>query len=145
MISSHRLSPMPIFLRLKRDDLTTIKSKKLLVSGNGATLWFSCNFRMIINFSNLHLPVIRTVNTNEEHSESENDIEVVDEDIADPIDTIETGEKANKEETLTSARIAFILFVLVVCILCVHYLIAKKLHHVPESVSVVFIGKFILS
>ena len=79
------------------------------------------------------------------HSESENDIEVVDEDIADPIDTIETGEKANKEETLTSARIAFILFVLVVCILCVHYLIAKKLHHVPESVSVVFIGKFILN
>ena len=59
----------------------------------------------------------------------------------DPIDTIETGEKANQEESLTSARIAFILFVLVVCILCVHYLIAKKLHHVPESVSVVFIGK----
>ena len=37
---------------------------------------------------------------------------------------------------------AFILFVLAICILCVHYLIAKKLHHVPESVSVVFIGKF---
>ena len=36
---------------------------------------------------------------------------------------------------------AFILFVLAICILCVHYLIAKKLHHVPESVSVVFIGK----
>ena len=69
---------------------------------------------------------------------------MVDEDTADPIDTIETGEKANKEETLTSARIAFILFVLVVCILCVHYLIAKKLHHVPESVSVVFIGEFYL-
>ena len=27
--------------------------------------------------------------------------------------------------------------------MCVHYLIAKKLHHVPESVSVVFIGKCI--
>ena len=32
---------------------------------------------------------------------------------------------------------------MVVCILCVHYLIAKKLHHVPESVSVVFIGAII--
>ena len=68
---------------------------------------------------------------------------MVDEDSADPIDTMKTGEKANQEETLTSARIAFILFVLVVCILCVHYLIAKKLHHVPESVSVVFIGAII--
>jgi len=74
---------------------------------------------------------------------SEDDIVVVDEDSADPIDTMKTGEKANQEETLTSARIAFILFVLVVCILCVHYLIAKKLHHVPESVSVVFIGAII--
>merc|ERR1712131_180891 len=50
---------------------------------------------------------------------------------------------SNEAETLTSARIAFILFVLAICILCVHYLIAKKLHHVPESVSVVFIGAIV--
>jgi len=76
--------------------------------------------------------------------ESEDDIVVDDGDaVDDPIDAIETGETANQEESLTSARIAFILFVLVVCILCVHYLIAKKLHHVPESVSVVFIGAII--
>merc|ERR1711990_721972 len=63
--------------------------------------------------------------------------------IQDPIGEMATGDEANEAETLTSARIAFILFVLAICILCVHYLIAKKLHHVPESVSVVFIGAIV--
>merc|ERR1712235_80025 len=63
--------------------------------------------------------------------------------IQDPIEEMATGDEANEAETLTSARIAFILFVLAICILCVHYLIAKKLHHVPESVSVVFIGAIV--
>ena len=54
-----------------------------------------------------------------------------------------TGEEANREETLTSAKLAFIIVVLSFCILLVHYLIAKKLHHVPESVSVVFFGAVI--
>jgi len=38
---------------------------------------------------------------------------------------------------------AFMLIVLSFCILLVHYLIAKNLHHVPESVSVVFFGAII--
>jgi len=61
----------------------------------------------------------------------------------DPIEEMSTGEEANREETLTSAKLAFILIVLSFCILLVHYLIAKKLHHVPESVSVVFFGAVI--
>jgi solute carrier family 9 (sodium/hydrogen exchanger), member 8 len=53
------------------------------------------------------------------------------------------GEQAAEEDVYTSARIAFIILVLGICILLVHYIILKKLHHVPESVSVVFLGAVI--
>ena len=53
------------------------------------------------------------------------------EEEVDPIAEMSTGEVAEKEETLTSAKLSFIIFVLSICILLVHFLIAKKLHHVP--------------
>ena len=63
--------------------------------------------------------------------------------IPDPLQEIPVGEQAAEEDVYTSARIAFIILVLGICILLVHYIILKKLHHVPESVSVVFLGAVI--
>ncbi|CBY24280.1 unnamed protein product [Oikopleura dioica] len=63
--------------------------------------------------------------------------------LPDPLQEISVGEQAAEEDVYTSARIAFIILVLGICILLVHYIILKKLHHVPESVSVVFLGAVI--
>ena len=63
--------------------------------------------------------------------------------LPDPLQEISVGEQAAEEDVYTSARIAFIILVLGICILLVHYIILKKLHHVPESVSVVFLGAII--
>lgn len=83
------------------------------------------------------LPVGNFEIDDEEEAEKKEDIE------PDPLEEIATGEEASKEDVYTSARIAFIIMVLGICILLVHYIILKKLHHVPESVSVVFLGAVI--
>lgn len=48
-----------------------------------------------------------------------------------------------EEEKHSSMTIFFVLMVVAFCILVIHFLIQKKLHFLPESVSVVFLGALV--
>ncbi|CAM9794167.1 unnamed protein product [Lampetra planeri] len=57
-----------------------------------------------------------------------------------PILPVQTGEQAQREEQSSGMTIFFILLVLALCIVLVRLLIKFKLHFLPESVAVVFLG-----
>lgn len=69
--------------------------------------------------------------------------EVIEPEVPEIISNIQTGKEAQKEEQSSSRKIFFILIVLALCILLTHALIKFKVHFLPESVAVVFLGAII--